>query len=114
MLPPVNSVPGTKIPPSQRLLARSYGHENMLGREGNLTPGGGGLPQWGALGPGAKACHTGPTIKERASVRQYLGPASPSLHCFPSEALRCGLRAPNIDEASLPYRVRRRDLIDKP
>lgn len=73
-LPPVNSIQGAQIPPDVRMTQRQ-------------TVSGAGLPQWQALGPGAKAIHAGHTIKTRATIREFAQPASISKHCQPTPPL---------------------------
>ena len=62
------------MPPAARRATKAYGY--------NVSP-----PQWGALGPGAFAAHTGQNQKMRMTIPVYDHPASPSKHCAPSKPL---------------------------
>jgi hypothetical protein len=74
-LPPVNSVRGAQVPAAERRKVKQYGYDDFL-------------PQWGALGPGARATHEGRCLAERVKKTQsYEYPSSPSIHCTPTPAL---------------------------
>lgn len=81
MLPPLNSVKGSLVSPSERLKAKCYGHDEV-GRQGIRTS----LPVWGGLGPGSMATHSIHTFQgRRGATALFTHPASPSMHC-PSSA----------------------------
>lgn len=75
-LPPVNSVPGSEVPPSFR--------NQAMQNAGFLQDG---LPQWQRLGPGACALHDGVYQAERVRPFDHAYPSSPSMHCKPTPAL---------------------------
>ena len=99
LLPPINSVAGANVAASERLQARVYGHDEVGIAAGESTTA---LPQWGALGPGAKAAHPGASMKSRTSPRKFVHPSSPSAHCPPSQPLP---EIPKIRERTVSTRA---------
>jgi len=107
MLAPINSVAGTMVPASERLLQRQHGHDEVgiaaAGQHGDTA----GMPQWGALGPGAKAAHLGVTFATRAAPREFTHPSSPSMHCQQTPPLpempRMRERKTSVPESTHPW-----------
>ena len=87
-LPPVNSAEGAMVPPSDRRLARVYGHNDVPVGCLAATNTSAAAAQWGALGAGAKAIHSGETIQFLMKTRtEFKYRSSPSMHPAPAPAL---------------------------
>jgi len=87
-LPPVNSTEGALVPPSDRRLARVYGHNDVPVGCLAATNTSAAAAQWGALGAGAKAIHSGETIQFLMKTRtEFKYRSSPSMHPAPAPAL---------------------------
>jgi hypothetical protein len=87
-LPPVNSTEGAMVPPSDRRLARVYGHNDVPVGCLAATNTSAAAAQWGALGAGAKAIHSGETIQFLMKTRtEFKYRSSPSMHPAPAPAL---------------------------
>eukprot|EP00900_Chrysochromulina_parva_P024648 jgi/Chrpa1/6817/Chrysochromulina_OHIO_Genome00009102-RA len=108
-LPPVNSTEGAMVPPSDRRLARVYGHNDVPVGCLAATNTSAAAAQWGALGAGAKAIHSGETIQFLMKTRtEFKYRSSPSMHPAPAPALpempRTRARTTSVSKSTHPLK----------